>query len=118
MSFLTKNPQGANNMNIEAGSLSKAGYNAAEAAKNKAAANNMRTETGSFSAPAGNSPQIDAKNLTIIEDQLKREALAYKKCSVYSNYFQDPALKNIANTAAQHHKQHFDALQNYLNSHR
>lgn len=93
MSFPTKNPQGAGNMKIEAGSFSP---------------------TGSMT----DAPQIDSKNLSIIEDQLQHEALAYKKCSVYSGYFQDQALKSIANTAAQHHKQHFDALQNYLNSHR
>lgn len=64
------------------------------------------------------SAPLDVKDLEIIKDQLNHEALAYKKWSVYSGYFQDQTLTDIANTTARHHKQHFDALQNYLNSHR
>ena len=63
------------------------------------------------------SQQITAKNLTILQDQLNQEALAYKKCDVYSTYFTDPALKNLATQMKQHHKQNFDGLFNYLNSH-
>ena len=33
-------------------------------------------------------------------------------------YFADDTLISMANTAAAHHKQHFDALQNYMNSHK
>ena len=43
---------------------------------------------------------MDTKNLGIIQDQMYHEAL-----------------KDMANRFAQHHKQHFDALQNYLDSH-
>ena len=64
------------------------------------------------------SAPLDVKDLEIIKDQLNHEALAYKKWSVYSGYFQDQTLTDMANTTAQHHKQHFDVLQNYLNSHR
>ena len=39
-------------------------------------------------------PDIESKNLTIIEDQLKHEALAAKKSEVYAEYFQDPELKS------------------------
>ena len=63
-------------------------------------------------------PEIDTKNLGIIQDQMQHEALAYKKCSVYTQYFTDPVLSSLAAQSAQHHKQHFDALQNYLNSHK
>ena len=63
-------------------------------------------------------PQIESKNLTILEDQLNYEALAQKKSEVYANYFTDPSLKTMANQIAQHHKQNFDNLFNYLNSHR
>ena len=61
---------------------------------------------------------LDVKDLEIIKDQLNHEALAYKKWSVYSGYFKDQTLTDIACATAQHHKQHFDVLQNYLNSHR
>ena len=63
------------------------------------------------------SAQIDSKDLGIIQDELYHEALAYKKCSLYSQYFTEPQLQSMAGQAAKHHKQHFDALQGYLNSH-
>jgi len=62
-------------------------------------------------------PEIEAKNLGILQDQMQHEALAYKKCSVYSNYFSEQPLKDLAVNAANHHKAHFEALQDYLNSH-
>ena len=65
-----------------------------------------------------NQPQLESKNLSILEDQLNHEALAYKKCEVYAGYFTDPALKTTAQKLAQHHKSHFDNLFNYLESHR
>lgn len=61
------------------------------------------------------SQSLGVKDLSIIEDQLYNEALAFKKWSVYANQLQDQQLKTMAQTAAQHHRQHFDALQNYLN---
>ncbi len=63
------------------------------------------------------SKQIESKNLTIIEDQMNHEALAYKKSEVYANYFTDMGMKNLAGQLAQHHKQNFDNLLNYLESH-
>lgn len=48
---------------------------------------------------------------------MHHEALAYKKCRVCSEWLSDQTLKDIANRAAQHHKQHFDSLDNYLRSH-
>ena len=60
---------------------------------------------------------IDSKKLDIIKDQMYHEALAYKKCKVYASSLQEQPLRDMANNFAQHHKQHFDALQNYLNSH-
>ena len=62
------------------------------------------------------SQTVDAKDLSVVQDQMYSEALAYTKCTVYSGYFNDQSLKNMANAAAQHHKQHFDALQGYLES--
>jgi ferritin len=66
-----------------------------------------------FAQPA----QIESKNLDIVKDQMNHEALAYKKCTVYAQYFTEQPLRDMANSMAQHHKQHFDALNTYLNSH-
>ena len=74
-----------------------------------------QTEPGNFNMEAAAS--IDSKNLDIIKDQMQHEALAYKKCKVYSEILSEQPLKDMACTFAQHHKQHFDALQNYLDSH-
>ena len=68
-------------------------------------ANNQQTfnpnATFNWDTEAG-APQIDTKNLGIIQDQMHHEALAYKKCCMFTEWFT---------------KQHFDALMNYLNSH-
>lgn len=61
---------------------------------------------------------LDVKDLGILQDELIHEALAYKKWSVYENAFTDTQLKQMAQQTKEHHKQHFDALQTYLNSHR
>ena len=61
---------------------------------------------------------ISTKDLSILQDEMHSEALMYKKYSVYANYFNDPQLRNVAQQAAEHHKQHFECLQNYLNSSR
>lgn len=62
-------------------------------------------------------PQISSKDLSMIEDQLSHEALAYKKCQAYAGYFMDTNAQNLANQLAQHHKQNFTNLLDYLNSH-
>lgn len=74
-------------------------------------------DMNSESAGGQDSAQIESKNLDILKDQMNHEAIAYKKCSIYSEYFMDQTLRNLANTAAQHHKQHFDSLLSYLNCH-
>ncbi|MGI6176453.1 MAG: hypothetical protein ACOYJC_09940 [Christensenellales bacterium] len=61
--------------------------------------------------------QMEAKSLTLMQDQMEREALAFKKFDLYSNYFTDTNLKDLACSCAQHHKQHFENMLNYLNSH-
>lgn len=60
---------------------------------------------------------IDSKNLSILEDQLNYEALCNKKLSVYADYCTDQNLKQVCQKAAAMHKQHFDSLFSYLNSH-
>lgn len=74
------------------------------------ASSNFNTEAASMGTSS-----IDSKDLTVIEDEMHKEALLYKKCSTYANYFTDPSLKNMANKAAQHHRNHFDILHGYLN---
>ncbi len=65
----------------------------------------------------GQQPQLESKNLSYLEDGLNYEALAVKKCVQYANQFQDQTLKNLANQLAQHHRQHYDSLLGYLQSH-
>lgn len=60
---------------------------------------------------------LTSKNLTILEDMLNYETLFYKKMDMYSQSCNDPQLKDICNKAAQLHRQHFDTLFNYLNTH-
>ena len=60
---------------------------------------------------------LTTKNLTILEDQLKHEALAAKKLKLYAGYCADAGLKTIFEKASQMHKRHFDTLFNYLNDH-
>lgn len=64
-----------------------------------------------------NNPQIEAKNLTILEDQLNYEALAVKKYRQAAQQCTNQELATICNNAAAKHKAHFDQLLNYLNSH-
>lgn len=59
---------------------------------------------------------IDTKDLGTVQDEMYAEALAYKKCKVYESRFQDQALRAMASNHAEHHRQHFDALRNYLDS--
>ncbi|NLP00163.1 MAG: hypothetical protein GX386_07710 [Clostridiaceae bacterium] len=60
---------------------------------------------------------LTSKNLTILEDMLNYESLNYKKLDMYAQNCTDPQLKNVCTKAAQLHKQHFNMLFNYLNSH-
>lgn len=74
---------------------------------------NMSTGTTTGTQAA----MLTSKNLGILEDQLNYEALCQKKIALYANYCQDQNLKNVCQRTAQMHKQHFDSLLNYLNSH-
>ncbi|KXG75616.1 hypothetical protein [Thermotalea metallivorans] len=65
----------------------------------------------------GGKPQLDAPNLKVLEDQLNYESMMNKKMSQYAEYCTDPQLKNMCRQGAQRHKQNFDDLLNYLNSH-
>ena len=71
--------------------------------------------SASWNTEAASAP-MDSTDLTIIQDEMHTEALLYKKCAVYADYFTDPKLKNMAQTAAEHHRKHFDTLHGYLES--
>jgi ferritin len=62
-------------------------------------------------------PQIEAKNLMILEDQMNHEALAAKKSETYAGYFSDSKLKQSADQLSQHHRENFNNLLNYLETH-
>lgn len=65
-----------------------------------------------------NQPQIEAKNLHIVEDQLNYEALATKKYKQAAEMCTNQDLVNICNQCAQKHKEHFNSLLGYLNTHK
>jgi hypothetical protein len=54
----------------------------------------------------------------ILEDQLRLHAQAAKKCELYAASFADPALKSCASQLANHHRECFLSLMNYLDAHR
>ena len=61
--------------------------------------------------------QIESNNLKVIRDQLESEALMNKKYSEYAQRITDPQIKNLCNEGCQIHKQNFNSLKTYLDSH-
>ena len=61
--------------------------------------------------------QLEANNLKVIEDQLNHEALMNKKYNEYSGMCNDTQLKNLCTQSSQVHKQNFNSLKSYLDSH-
>ncbi len=53
---------------------------------------------------------LTSKDLSVIEDQLTHVAMGCRVAMHHAAQFQDPKLRDLANTVAQHHRQHFDAL--------
>ena len=64
-----------------------------------------------------NQNMLPSKSLTILGDQMQHEYVACKKAEFYASHFTDPQLKAVANQVACDHRQRFDRLFNYLNSH-
>ena len=62
-------------------------------------------------------PQIESKNLMILEDQATQEMTAAKKMDSYASQLSDVPARNIATQLSSRHKTHFNDLLNYLNSH-
>ena len=63
------------------------------------------------------SPQIESKNLMILEDQATQEMTTAKKMETYASQLTGTDSQNLASGLAARHKTHFDSLLNYLNSH-
>lgn len=66
---------------------------------------------------ANTSKQLEANNLKVIEDQLNYESLMNKKLNEYSSMCNDTQLKNLCTDASQVHKQNFNSIKTYLDSH-
>ena len=67
--------------------------------------------------PASTANGIQSKSLTILEDQLKHEFMAFKKAEFYAQSFGDAQLKALADNLAQQHRQRYNRMFDYLNSH-
>ena len=61
--------------------------------------------------------QIEAKNLMILEDQATQEMIASKKMEAFASQMSDTQGRGMASQLAQRHRNHFNSLLNYLNSH-
>jgi len=59
-------------------------------------------------------PSIEARNLMLLKNQMRLEALAARKSELYAGYFQDPELKSRAQQLAAHHRDNLDSLITYL----
>ena len=64
-----------------------------------------------------NETTLQSKSLTILEDQMQHEFIACKKAEHYASTFEDKQLGDLANQLAACHRQRYDRLFNYLNSH-
>ncbi|MHB1405556.1 MAG: hypothetical protein ACYCV0_08190 [Desulfitobacteriaceae bacterium] len=62
-------------------------------------------------------PQLTTKNLMILSDQLGAEALLVHKYSQAAQGVTDPAVQSQLNSMANQHRQHYQGLLAYLNSH-
>jgi len=60
---------------------------------------------------------IQSKSLTILGDQMQHEYVACRKAEFYASNFSDPQLQAVATQIACDHRQRFNKLFNYLNSH-
>jgi len=62
-------------------------------------------------------PELTAKNLTILNDQLGAEALLVHKFAQAAQSVQDQAISSQLSAISGQHRKHYDTLLNYLNSH-
>ena len=62
-------------------------------------------------------PELTARNLAILNDQLGAEALLVHKFVQASQSVQDQTISSELSAISKQHRQHYDTLLNYLNSH-
>lgn len=62
-------------------------------------------------------PELTARNLAILNDQLGAEALLVHKFAQAAQSVQDQAFSSQLSSISQQHRKHYDTLLNYLNSH-
>lgn len=60
---------------------------------------------------------MQTKSLSILGDQMQHEYVACRKSEFYAANFGDPQLQAVASQLANDHRQRFNRLFNYLNSH-
>lgn len=63
------------------------------------------------------SPELTARNLAILNDQLGAEQLLVHKFAQAAQTVQDQAVKSELQSMSELHRKHYDTLLNYLNSH-
>jgi hypothetical protein len=63
------------------------------------------------------SKQLESNNLKVIKDQIIYESLMNKKFHQFAQCATEPEVKNICNEACAVHKQNFNNLKSYLDSH-
>ena len=62
-------------------------------------------------------PQIESRNLTNLMDLMSHESVAYSKAKHYGGLVQDAEAKQAIEQVKQHHRDCFQALEQYLSSH-
>ncbi len=62
-------------------------------------------------------PELTAKNLAILNDQLGSEALLVHKFAQAAQSVQDQAISTELSNISNQHRKHYDTLLNYLNMH-
>ncbi|MDF2505014.1 hypothetical protein [Clostridium sp.] len=63
------------------------------------------------------SAQIEANNLKVIKDEIEHELLLNKKFYKYAQCCNDAELKTLCNEASNAHRENFNSLKTYLDSH-
>jgi len=60
--------------------------------------------------------RLTQMELLQINELLRAEELAWRKCEYYGQYAQDPQVRQMAQQGAQHHRQHMQTLMSQLQS--
>lgn len=66
---------------------------------------------------SSNIEQLSSRNLSILDDQLAQESIMALKLRKYSKQCQNSELKNLCNRLSEKHKDHYNTLLSYMNSH-